>query len=189
MKKIIVVLAAALIGFSANAQFYVGGSLGLNSTEGSSSFTIAPEFGYALSDKLTIGAVVGLGNNELSLFYPQLNDLSGIIGSLGLLEEGFGWQVNPYVRYTFAQVGNFSIFADGALNLGGFKYKDWDESVFAWGISINPGCAYNITDNWAVVAHFCSLGFASTSVAGESTSTFGLNINNTISSIGFYYCF
>ena len=176
MKKIIVVLAAALIGFSANAQFYVGGSLGFDNDspkngDATTTFSITPEIGYSISDKLAVGAYLGI------------NTVSGDMGR-------FTWQINPYVRYTFAQVGSFSIFADGGLNLYGYKYKNANASGFNWGLFVAPGCAYSLTDKWSLVAHFCSLYFNSSSYDGNQTGTsFGLELTNTISSFGFYYNF
>lgn len=52
MKKLVLTLALVFGMLTANAQFFVGGQLGLtydNDTE-NTTFRIAPEFGYAFND-------------------------------------------------------------------------------------------------------------------------------------------
>ena len=61
MKKIMMTLAAVAVAATMNAQGYIGGNLGfVNSTNKTNpaaevtrtGFSIAPEFGYKLDDKL-----------------------------------------------------------------------------------------------------------------------------------------
>lgn len=192
MKKIIAIIAlVAATTLSANAQWYVGGSLGFNSTkvkglDADNAFSISPEIGYSLENG-AIGVAFSFGNNVAAVCPGSLSDYKSV-GMLG--GKGFGWSVQPYYRCNFAKIGNFSIFADSGLTLAGYKAKDMEKGVFAWGIGVTPGCAYSITDKWCVVAHACNIGYTSASFDGDTLiSVFGINVINQVASVGVYYNF
>lgn len=183
----IAVMAVAAI--SANAQYYVGGSLGYNSTKAKteiagqsadntvSAFSIAPEFGYNLDDNLAVGIKLGYANAD-----GKKNT----------------WSINPYLRYTYAKAGNFSAFVDGGIayqteHVNG--EKNWGNTN-TFGIAINPGFSYAVSEKVSLVAHIGDLSYAfgskkSKDVTPEvkvSSSIFNLSLDNAIS-FGAYYNF
>ena len=61
MKKLIIVIAIAIISFSANAQIYVGGSINLSASS-KTSFIFTPEVGYNLNDSWAAGAALAFSS-------------------------------------------------------------------------------------------------------------------------------
>ena len=84
MRKLLFKLIAISFAAIANAQIYAGGSLSLktNSDAESTSISIAPEVGYVLNDKFSVGAALGLYTHSYK-GYGSSNVLS----------------IKPYVRY------------------------------------------------------------------------------------------
>lgn len=194
MKKILMTMVAAFAAVSMNAQndMYVGGSLGFSTTsyDGNNmgnTFKILPEVGMKLDENWGIGVVVGYSNTKRT---------KEATGTVDLNSNAF--TIAPYVRYTAFTFGNVNIFADGI-----FQYVSGnDESAKAgsavdnkyntWGLAIQPGVAYNISDNFSLVAKFGSLvGYSSYKPdGGEATNTFSLlDLKTTGLSFGFYYNF
>ncbi len=71
--------------------------------------------------------------------------------------------------------------------------KATDNKTNAWGLYVQPGIAYNLNDNFALVAKFGNiLGYSSSKPdadGAKATNTFQvLNLTNDIS-FGFYYNF
>ena len=172
MKKIFLTLMVMVAAVAANAQVWVGGSLGFQTwseakgLETKTQFDIKPEVGYDLSEDWSIA--IGLG---YTLKSPEDSDA----------DSKSTFTVNPYARYKFLKAGNFSLFLDG-----GFKFETADE-VNDWNISIKPGAAYAINENFSVVAH---LGDGLIYRGGDTKNDngFALDIANGLS-FGLYYAF
>lgn len=139
MKKIVMTLVAMIATATMNAQdMYVGGTAGL-STDGNNNreLYIAPEWGMKLDDKLGFGLRLnyGYGKEENAFGTTSTTDIT----------------VNPYLRYDFAQIGKLKVFVDGGVYFGTSKTDDFDANN-NFGLNVVPGVAYNITDNWSIVA-------------------------------------
>lgn len=141
MKKVFMTLAAVAAFSFANAQLFVGGSLGFSSQSGktndnytttvgslttsyeteykspsSSEFVIAPKVGFYLNEKLAVGASLIFDRYSKTEFdYPQLWDNnSEVENSYKNIGTAFG--IAPFVRYHFAEWNNLSLF--GELTVG-----------------------------------------------------------------------
>lgn len=137
MKKVFMTLAAVAAFSFANAQLFVGGSLGFSSQSGktnadytmgnlsyeseikspsSSEFVIAPKVGFYLNEKLAVGASLIFDRySETEFDYPQLWDNnSEVENSYKNIGTAFG--IAPFVRYHFAEWNNLSLF--GELTVG-----------------------------------------------------------------------
>lgn len=156
MKKMILAAFVAVVSLTANAQFWVGGEVGFNATkisgvgpsEKANQFVIAPEIGYKVNDKIDVAVLIGYAhakNNQL--FNYDLNFVNGN-----------GFEINPYVRYTFAKAGNFSFFADGGFGYA-LLHESGDKSYNAWEIAVKPGIAYSLSDKVSLVAHVGAAGW------------------------------
>ena len=69
MKKIFMMAVMAVAALSANAQVWLGGSFALDfskntAKENMTSFEIAPEVGYNLSDKWAVAMALGFGTTN-----------------------------------------------------------------------------------------------------------------------------
>ncbi len=158
MKKLFLTLVAAMaLAFSANAQFYVGGSFGLsvNSTKDhtSSSFYLNPEFGYDFNDKIAAGARVSLSGSP------------------------FAFSVDPYFRWKFTKVNSTKFFTDAMVSLG------TADKNFMWGLSLQPGISFDITPRLSFVTRIAAIGVRGV----ENSTAFHLNLFNGASIGIFYH--
>ena len=168
MKKVLLTLALMLTTMAASAQWYVGGGIGFSKTEvgdaEETQFVFTPEVGYAINEDWTVGATLEVDWTK---------------------DVHTTFAVSPYARYTFAKAGNFSFFADGALEIGSIEPEGGD-SQFMWGIGVKPGIAYNFTDNVCVAAHVGWIGYRSFDDLGETTA---ISVGSRDLSFSLYYCF
>ncbi len=190
MKKLITLAIVIFSVVGANAQYYVGGSVGFQSnsketnTNPKSAFTIAPEFGYYLNDKLDIGLDI-----EFS-FDKEQND-----------DKTTGWAVAPYARYSFFQVSRFEVLAKTSLFFGGDK-KEYasggDSKSTNFGLDLVPLLTYGLTEKVVLFSqlNFMRLNFTSTKPdGGDARTSFGIGVdaNNVMNTgniqIGFVYKF
>ena len=159
MKKLIMVLAALLMFNAAHAQFYAGGvaGLALNSNSGDTNFTLTldPEVGYSFNDKLGVGAQLILSVSNMT-----------IIG------------VSPYVRYTFAQVGPVSLFADAAFT---YRRVTGEYGFSNWEVGLYPGIAIPVSDRISFVGHFGNLSY-------DSAKNFNIGVMSG-ANVGIFYSF
>ena len=160
MKKIMMTLAAVAVAATMNAQVWVGGQIGfstkhVNGTDGNSkTFEIAPEIGYTLDDNFSVAIKLGYGYTSDFTNTEPVSMGGVVIPTIVNYGNANTWSVNPYVRYTFVKVGNFSAFVDGGLNYTTTHIQGADNNVNSFGIGVNPGIAYNVSDKVTLAAHF-----------------------------------
>ncbi len=189
MKKIILTALVAVASLSANAQVWLGGSLGFNYEKESvkhggdasnTTFTIAPEIGYSLSDKWDIA----LALNE-SLISVKDGDTMNT------------FSINPYARYTYYTTGKVGFFLDfgfsvGTTNLGlddnGLIAKSKDNAT-TWGIGVRPGVKFAASDKVTFVASLGGLGFKQYKLGDYKDSNVGFNVDGNALKFGVYYAF
>lgn len=181
MKKLLLAAAIMFVSVTASAQFYVGGSVGLNrnSTDNETEFTISPEVGYNINSTWSAG--MGFG-------YTYHYDA-------GLKSNVF--QVNPYARYTYFRTGNnlVSLFVDGGADLGIGKVSyddDHSKTAVIFGLGFKPGVSLNLNDNFSLVAHFGFLGYYGGNHAAQDAGNperFGFDFSSANLNFGFYYTF
>ena len=206
MKKILMTLVAAFVSVSMSAQYYVGGGVGFRTgtttnevtTAGiktstdlkSNGFSIVPEIGMKLDNKMAIGVELGYANSK-SEYNPtttyKVNE----------------FEIAPYFRYTLATWGNLSLFTDAQFRVLTGKETiettgaaDVETKVNEWGLFIIPGISYQLNDKFNFVAKLGSgLGYANTKRENESTnvvrktSDLGLSANSLGLTFGMYYNF
>ena len=186
MKKILMTLATAFVAVSMNAQYYVGGTAGFTSNKDNSSFpsierttntlTIAPEFGMALDDKMSVGIALSYESQSQEDKWtgvgadPVAKRLKPTTTTIAL---------RPYVRYQLLTVGKFNVFADGGINFSidktseaGFKPGTADtydnKAGMNLGLFVQPGVSFKINDQWTLVTKFddmFTLGYNKSQVA------------------------
>jgi len=164
---------------AANAQVWVGGSLGFRTFDADETdfgknleFNINPEVGYDLSEDWSIAIALGFKTTSF--------DVDGVDNTTNI-------SVNPYARYKFLKAGNFSLFLDG-----GFAFESVDEGnkggdFSNWNIAVKPGVAYSLNENFCIVGH---LGDGLIYRGGDDKAANGiaLDIANGLS-FGVYYAF
>ena len=163
MKKVLLIAAMALMAFTAKAQFYVGGAIGLDAAGGNTAVTILPEVGYNLNENMSVGAVIGWDN--------------------------VGWYnsritLSPYFRYSFLDLGPVKLFADGVLDFGVEFDTDINgdpANTVVWGIGIRPGIAIPVSENLSFVGHIARLGYFD--------GIFSIGADLRAINVGLYYSF
>ena len=95
MKKLFLTLALVLGVSIANAQFFIGGQFGIthDDAKDNTTFTIAPEFGYAFNDMWTVAGMIG---------YTHMDNYNS-------------FYIAPYARWTFFKRDFLSLLVDGGL--------------------------------------------------------------------------
>lgn len=148
-------VVAAFAAVSMNAQYYIGGTIGFTSSSDKTTpgqektatgFTIAPEFGMKLDDKLGWGIQVGFGTTKNKTEY-----VGTMAGTPSVEFTQSTIEVSPYLRYQIVQWGKANFFVDGGIDLGFTSQKDM-KSGMNLGLFASPGVAYNVSDNWSLVA-------------------------------------
>lgn len=183
MKKIMMTLAAVAVAATMNAQVYVGGGVGFqtSSYDGNSEtyFKIMPEIGYNLDENWAVGISVGYGEAKTKVKEEGVT----------MTAKVKSFSVAPYARYTFAKFDKVNLFVDGTV---GYQYEDYaGTKVNTFGVGLKPGVAVNLNDKLSFVAHVGFLGYENEKVKGadKSTNSFGLSVDGSNLSFGVYYNF
>ena len=194
-------LAAIAVAATMNAQVYLGGTFGLDfenklaDKDGNDatgvSFEIKPEIGYNLSEKSSVGIVLGFGvTNNSNKMVGDDSFGSLLAGGQKTEKSAIRFQIAPYYRYKFVQFDKVDLFFDAQVGFIYTKYDEWNNSTF--NIGVRPGVAFNASDKISFVAKLGDGLFFESSKDKDvdAVSHFGLNANTLAAlEIGMYYNF
>ena len=184
--------------FSLNAQFFVGGSVGLNTSGGSIdngttttdkassfSFDFQPKVGRFLSEKLAVGAALDISFSRNKI--PGINEIVAKSSTIGII---------PFLRYYVIRMDKFSVFGQGNVGLAfsgsttkvGATSTDGPKTTRIY-LTIMPGLAYDLNDRLSLETslNILSLGYYNTTVKNGSSKdktsqfNFGAGIDNIVS--------
>ena len=202
MKKPLLLSLILFVTIAANAQFYVGGSVGVGvrslkediataMTGTSLSLSIFPEFGYRFNNRLDMGLSIGYGLEQVPSYAVE-----------GEKNKGTNWEVAPYLRYNLVQFGKFSVLGRGSVYVGETKTVNHlypgndpvETKGSYYGFDIRPVVIYMLSDHIDLLAdlNFLSLNLYKDKEKDNSKTTrfnFGANAGGAITSIGFRYKF
>lgn len=191
MKKFLLTLMVAVFTLTANAQFYVGGEAGLwrNPDHNTTDFTLRPEFGYELNKKWDLGIAIGYTHNY---------DGYGDDGYFHVKTNSFN--INPYARWTFANLGPVNFFLEMGFGVETYKVKasDKDDNVeiksdalTAWNIGVRPGLSVDVAKHLQFITHVGFLGYRDSDdhFNGHRNDGFGFDVSSEDLTIGFVYKF
>lgn len=178
MKKLLLLAAAALIGFGSasakditveidSSKIYVGGSVGVWYDTDSKTTTahILPEVGYNINNTWSVGTQIG---------YSYAKENSSFV-------------FNPYARWTFLHAGMAQLFVDGGVGFQLGSYNGLTSAAFK--VGFKPGVALNVHKHISVVAHLGFLGYSGgNKYATDVKKGVGFDFSNALS-FGFYYNF
>ncbi|MDH6354280.1 hypothetical protein M2132_000607 [Dysgonomonas sp. PH5-45] len=179
MKKILLTFALLLgLSFNVAAQeagkMWLGGTIGLSSDnwsgeqKTSTNFSINPEFGYNLNNKLAIAISLGYGHVE--------GDLALEDGTFSYTSNEF--TVSPFVRYTVVKGNIGSFFVDGGLEYTHSHMNSLDYDTNIYGIGFRPGISINVTKSISLIAKCGQIGYKHTAVElGSGYYNFKANNN------------
>ncbi|MCQ2181737.1 MAG: porin family protein [Bacteroidales bacterium] len=162
LRKITILALTLCLAVSAQAQFYLGGNLGLSTSSGDDrvGIIIAPEFGYHFNPYLSVGGTVS---------YRSLSNSFGI---------------SPYVRgylFNIADVVRIFLTAQAPLNFSG-NYQ-------SYGAFLRPGVSVRITGNTFLMAHIGAFGYSYVKYGDVGQGGWIAKVNQNTINIGFGFCF
>ena len=194
------ILAAlvAVASLSANAQVWVGGEVGFSAGKTTNNgtklgagadFNLIPEIGYTLNDKFDIAVAIGIAHNN--------GNGKAYAGSEGYDAYGMvlddvnrnAFTLNPYVRYKFANAGDFTFFVDGGFSYTMIHYSGNDDNANQWGLGFKPGIAYNISDKVSLVAHIGRLDYNFFKQGDIKNNEFNMGVSGNNLTFGAYVNF
>jgi len=185
MKKIILTAIVAVIAVSANAQMWIGGELGYNTSkttfDGTKTFTsnnvtVLPEIGYSLDENWDVAVAIG---------YKHADDKDHLTDTYTGTNS---FILNPYVRYSYAKVGDLKFFVDGGFTYANTHYNGNDDNMNTWSLGLKPGLAYSLSPKTTLVAHVGDLSYGFSKQGDWKKNSFGLNLDNSIT-FGVYFAF
>lgn len=167
-------LVAAIMAVSAaNAQVYVGGGVGIGSTdngdESATFYKFVPEIGYNLDKNWAVGVALGWTGT----------------GKGG--QKSF--EINPYARYTFIHSQYINVFVDGGLGYAhDYNAGADDDHMY---IGVKPGLAVNLSSKLSFVTHVGFLGYDHVKYNNldRKANTWGLDVDGRNIIFGLYYNF
>lgn len=177
-------LAVACIAVAANAQVYLGGSVGIASSkigkgDNVTTYKYLPEIGYNINKDVAIGTVIGWGKgNPVNIEGESRNYFT----------------VEPYIRCTFVRSKYVNAFVDG-----GFGYTHYNNAHVArrlpsydeWSVGLKPGVSVNLSKKVSFVAHIGFAGWKSVKEDGADNDShvWGVNLDGNNVNFGVYYNF
>lgn len=203
MKKGFLVLALLATGMIANAQFYLGGSFGLNVSSGKTSveseeekdptrfgLTVSPNIGWIVGDKWEIGGYINLSSYKTTSYSYDANHEESESEA-----KSFSWNVSPYARFKAFEANKFAVLIEGAVNVGSSKntYDEGDETIeepasLSYGINFRPMLTYSLNENIRLETGLNFLGFGFNGTFSKededgvttktSSHSFGLNVDS-----------
>ena len=196
MKKIFAIALVAMMTMTANAQVYVGGGIGFqtSSNDGNSETTIKilPEIGYSINDKFDIALTIGLSHANSNGDYFEGSQNFDVVGGAFDDVNRNAFTLNPYVRYKFAKTGDFTFFIDGGFSFTRIHYSNnylgAENNANQWALGFKPGISYGLTDKVSLVAHVGDLGYSFYKRGDQKSNTFDMGLSNNIS-FGAYVSF
>jgi opacity protein-like surface antigen len=209
MKKISLILLAMFSLNWANAQIekgsmYLGGTFLISSTtfqedgddDKISSFSILPNFGYFVSDKLSIGLQAGYTQEK----EKNVNGVNSSTNTSGL------FLVAPTLRYYVPTASeNFFFFAQFQVGLGFGNNKEevrvgnttlsTSSKASSFNLGLSPGFAFFPTKKWAIELGFQGISYNSIDPNTDSDSdndrrsNFTLGVDSFAPRIGMQFFF
>lgn len=166
MKKLCLILAALALSTGAFAQkMWVGGALDGTIRKNVSTLYIAPEFGYFLTDNISVEGGLGLGfGYEISNF-----------------------QLNAAGRYWFSLTDdiNYNPGVCLQLNHGALDVLGERVSNTAFDVLFQVGSFdYAVADNWSVRFNFCQISL--NSLFNKPSAEFSIKTEGTVT-IKYYF--
>jgi hypothetical protein len=212
MKKLIL-LFALVGGISyANAQIgsgslMIGGGLNFNTSSSettnggttvdgptTTSFGISPRVGYFFTDNLAVGLELGYNSTSTKITpaTPPPDEIKSTTST---------FEVSPFIRYYSPIADKGGAFLQATVSFATGTDKDetttggttvtTESDISSFGVGINPGIYWFITEKIGLEGTFGFLGYTSETIKTgdeeEKSSDFGLVLDTRTIGVGFHY--
>lgn len=169
-------------GFTKGDSFITGAfNVGSEKTgeDKSTGFTVAPSFGYFVSENIALGARIGYSSDKREVNNVDVADFETL---------GFG----VFGRYYVTPASKFSVFAELGVDYNTIENKLTDAEAKQIAVGVAPGVSYFLSNHFALEASFGILGYSSNDNGGngaEKTNSFDLGLDLRDVSVGIVYKF
>ena len=184
MKKFLLTFIIALTAMCAQAQVYLGGSVGLavfssGNQDSEVGFRLLPEVGYNFNNTWSVGAVVGYEQGNFSMLGNQLS----------YTKNTSAFQFSPYATWSFFRTNRVTLFLD--MGLGFTTGEVQNVSFTALNIGVKPGVSVGLTDHLKIKLTAGFLGYESIDPEGDfnGVHAFGFDVNGNNIQLGLFYTF
>lgn len=135
-------------------QKWIGGGIGFSSKKTSeldraNNFRFKPEIGYQISENMGLGVNLGYTHEEAS-YQDYYGKYKSILN---------GFEINPFVRYTFYRNNIISIFTDSGAGFSYLREAGDEGRTRRWNIGFRPGIALNVSNNVAFTGKIGFFGY------------------------------
>jgi len=175
---LILLFAFCFLPSTLNAQWFVGGGLGINVKQSEAEtnnintaknttigFSISPKGGYYFNEKFAVGLNFSVGYN----FYDYFDNTNM---NQKHHTSAFLWRANPFTRYSVFTYKKFSLILEGSIGVGGSQATEtrsdfnnnikYNTSVLTIGVfNITPLLGFKLNDHFQFEAglNFLNLGY------------------------------
>ena len=184
MKKLFMTLVIAMMAVCAQAQVYLGGTVGIASIgsqggDDETSFKFLPEIGYNLNNSWAIGTTIGYRKGTFSMLNNKLSNANDVKA----------FEISPYARWTFYHSKMVNVFLDMGLGFASGEANHVDFTAFH--VGFQPGVAVNLSKHFTFVGKVGFLGYEEVNPEGDNNNThaFGFDVNGNNVQFGLYYNF
>ena len=215
-RRIVVFIMLATSTFIANAQFFVEWGMGVNYSsqkvsEGGVnkvdptvfSFSLSPQAGYWLNEKVAVGTSLNIRNN---FYKSKSTDPDNPDQEIEVEYKSPGWGISIFCRNKMLETGKFSFLLESSIRMDRSSSKENTRkmnSTSSIGIVAAPVILYDLTERCSIKVYCNSLSLSITSNASKDEVTgrkatmngFRFNTQSTIFdsltniNIGFIYNF
>ena len=196
MKKALLFFAVVAFAFTANAQFFVGGNLGLHrdatgaaydgKTYGDKTvnfdFTFAPKVGYQINDAFQVGAKFLWDRSDALSYSALLTDDYKVDYKDNHYINMFGFGI--FARYNVYNAGSLTVFCEADLSMlfGTWKnsrtYVDGEGAdatvdgakATTFGVGITPGLNYAFNEHFSMDLYLDLLGISYSKYSAKSAT-------------------
>lgn len=144
-----------------------------------SSFTFTPKVGYFVTDKLAVGAELGVGSGK--------QEVTDFVANTNTENKGNSFGAGVFARYYFLDLGQrFKTYAEAGVGFGSTKWEQDGQEIQkdnSFSLGIDLGINYFVTERFAISFGLNNvLGYSSTKSefpgGGETKeNNFGGNLN------------
>jgi len=160
MKRLIIILALALVPFCAKAQLLVGGNLGITYNSEKVGVYIAPEVGYSFNRWVMVGGLVS---------YESIRNSVGF---------------DPYVRGNFGYIKNVvNFFVELAAPM------NWADGYQCYQAVAIPGIVVRASPHVAFVLHVGAFGYYFVEEHGRTYDGWQARVDGNTIKLGCYFNF
>jgi len=186
MKKLILgvfLLCGIVLGAQAQEKgsFWIGGNgvLSGQKTTGQESlinFKILPEVGYQFHEDWGVAMQLG-----------YIHEQSRATATQRSYSNGF--QVSPYVRWTYLKAGFANLFLDGGITYEYMKETKAKDATNVFAVGIRPGAAFNVSESVSLIAKVGFFGYELSKTGDFKNQWGGADLNLENIQLGVVYNF